>query len=130
MDTFKGTIIEESLEDKSILDRVKIISTKIEQVIERHRTPWIKQWTLHAVEVELDEAEEIALELSKSLDSKHSWYADYKNDDTHYIIFRNKVFKIDRTKIEEYREATKYGISIGIPDYQVDFDDSIPKWER
>ncbi len=130
MKKFNGVIIEESLEDKSVLNDVKIILTKIEQVIERHKTPWIKQWTLHTIEVEPKQAEEIALRLSKALYSKHSWYADYKNDRTHYIIFRNKVFKINRTKIEEYKEATKYGISIGIPDYQVDFDDSIPKWKR
>jgi len=64
------------------------------------------------------------------LDSKHNWYADFKNETTHYIIFRNRVFKIDRTKKEQYDEATRYGISLGIPDYQVDFSPHIKKWER
>lgn len=130
MEIFTGTIIEESLENKSVLDKVKIISTKVELVTARHKTPWVKQWTLHAVEVDPAQAEEIAMELSKTLDSKHSWYADFKNESTHYVIYRNKVFNIDRTKMGEYNEATKYGISIGTPDYQVDFEDSIPKWER
>ncbi|MCL5427983.1 MAG: hypothetical protein M1321_02265 [Candidatus Marsarchaeota archaeon] len=42
----KGTIIEESLEDKSILDELKITKKTIVRVTERHKTPWIKQWTL------------------------------------------------------------------------------------
>jgi hypothetical protein len=132
MNKFIGTIIEESLENKSVLDNIKIISTKVEQVTERHKTPWIKQWTLHKVEIDSDQAENIAEQISKSLDRdhKHSWYADYKNEDTHYVIFRDKIFKIDRTKEEEYIEATKYGLALGIPDYQVDFEKNIKKWER
>lgn len=123
MEKFTGTIIEESLEDKSVLNSVKIISTKIEEVIDRHKTPWVKTWTLHKVEVEPDQAESIAKQVSESLDRdhKHSWYADYKNSNTHYIIFRDKVFKIDRTKAEEYNDATKYGLALGIPDYQIGF---------
>jgi hypothetical protein len=127
---FKGVIIEESLENKELLSRIKIISTEIEQVTEEHKTPWIKQWTLHNVEISENQAEEIANKLSLALDSQHNWYADFKNEKIHFIVFRNKVFKIDRTDKEQYDEATKYGISIGIPDYQVDFSPHIKIWER
>lgn len=127
---FKGVIIEESLEDKSVLKRVKIVSTKIEVVTEKHKTPWIKQWTLYTVEIQENQADSIANDISKALDSKHNWYADFKTDKIHYIVFRNKVFKVDRSKKEQYDEATKYGISIGIPSYQVDFSPHIKKWER
>ena len=127
---FKGTIIEESLENKNILKTLKITETKVEKVTEDHKTPWIKQWTLHNIEIPEQEAENIALQLSKALDTQHNWYADFKNEQFHYIIYRNKVFKIDRTKKEEYNKATKYGISLGIPDYQVDFSPHIKQWER
>ena len=40
---YKGVIIEESLENKDILKDIKIISTKIEPVQEKHKTPWVKQ---------------------------------------------------------------------------------------
>jgi len=119
--TYKGIIIEESLENKEVLKKVKIINTKIEQVKDHHKTPWVEQWTLHTVEVPENQAEDLAKELSTSLDSKHNWYADYKNDNSHYIIFRNKIFNIDRSKKEEYMKATEYGISLGIPKYQVSF---------
>ena len=67
----------------------------------------------------------IANELSKSLDSQHNWYADFKNSTHHFIIFKNKVFYINRKIKLEYDEATKYGISIGIPNYQLDFSPEI-----
>lgn len=123
---FKGVIIEESLEDKSVLKKVKILKTKIEPATEADKTPWLKQWTLHTVEVPENQAEEIAEEIRKSLETEHTaWYADYKNNSTHFIIFPEKVFKINRTSAEEYKEARDYGISLGIPEYQVDFSPEI-----
>ena len=119
--SFIGVIIEESLENKEVLKKVKILKTKIEKVTEKHKTPWVKQWTFHTVEVPENQADTVAKELSKSLDSQHAWYADFKNDRIAYIIFRNRVFKIDRTSKEQHDEAKKYGISLGIPEYQVNF---------
>ena len=127
---YKGVIIEESLENKEILNKVRVIKTRVEQVTEKHKTPWIKQWILHTVEVAEEQVEAIVKEVSESLDSEHSWYADFKNDEFHYIIFRNKVFKVDRSKKEQYDEATKFGVSVGIPDYQLNFTPDIKEWER
>lgn len=118
---YKGVIIEESLENKSILKDVKILDTKIEEVTKRHKTEWIKQWTLHTVEIPKKQAKNVAEKISKLLDSKHEWYSDFKNDSHHYIIFRDKVFYIDRRKKEQYEEARRYGISLGMPEYEVDF---------
>ncbi len=120
---FVGIIIEESLEKKDVLKKVKILKTKVEEVTPKHHTPYLKQWTLHVVEIPEDQADKIAEELSKALESSHGeWYADFKNDKIHYIIFRNKIFKIERTSKEQYDEAKKYGISLGIPDYQLTFN--------
>jgi len=127
---YTGVIIEESLENKDILKDVNVSSTKVEEVTERHRTPWIKQWTLHTVEIPENQADGIAETISKSLDSQHPWYADFKNDSFHYIIFRNKFFKIERSKKEQYDEVIKFGLSLGIPDYQLDFSPHIKEWAR
>ncbi len=127
---YKGVIIKESLEDKSVLQGLKTLETKVEEATEDHKTPWVKQWTLHTVEIPEDKAQEIAEKLSHALDSQHAWYADFKNDTTHLIIFRNKVFKIDRSSKEQYQEATDYGLTLGIPDYQLDFSPHIQHWSR
>ncbi len=130
MENFKGLIIEESLENKDVLQKVKIIKTKVEEVTEKHQTPWIKQWTLHAVEIPENQADEIAEDLINSLDFEHDWYADFKNNEFHYIIFRNKVFKVDCSKPKQYQDVIKYGVSLGIPVYQLDFSPHTKEWER
>ncbi len=130
MEKFEGVIIEESLENKKVLDKVKIISTKVEKVTKEHKTPWIKKWTLHTIEIQESKADTVAEELSKSLDSTHNWYADFKNDKTHFIIFRNKVFKIDRRKRKQYEKATQFGLKLGIPAYQLDFAPDAIEWKR
>ena len=128
--SYEGVIIEESLENKDILKEIEIIKTKVEPVTEKHKTPWINQWTLHTIEIPENKAADIAEKISKVLDSDHDWYADFKNEDTHFIIFRDKVFKVNRKSKEQYEEAKKYGISVGIPDYQLDFSPYVKEWNR
>ncbi len=129
---YKGVIIEESLIDPSLLDRVKILDTKVEQTTPEHQTPWVTKWTLHTVEIPEDKADEVAGEIGKQLDYSHKsgWYADFKNDKFHYIIFKDKVFKIALDDAEGFRKASRYGVSLGIPEYQVDFAPETKKWER
>jgi|SRR3989344_503507 len=118
---YNGVIIEESLDNKQVLSNVKIIKTKVSPVAEKHRTPWVKQWTMHTVEISEQDAEKIAEQLSKDLDRDHAWYADFKNENHHFIIYRGKIFKVDLKNPVLYKDAKLYGISVGIPDYQVDF---------
>lgn len=128
---FRGVIIEESLADVSVLNDVKILSTEVEPVTEKHKTPWIKHWTLHDVEVPAEKAAEVAEKISNALDREHDWYADYKTDTEHYIIYRGKTFHVtDRSDKKQYDAATAYGISIGIPSYQVDFAPNVTRWEH
>ena len=98
MNNYRGVIIEESLVNKDVLKKVKIISTKVEKVTDEHQTPWLSQWTLDTIEISDNQADSLADKLSKALDPKHGWYIDYRNDKYHYIIFKNKVFKLDRSK--------------------------------
>lgn len=132
MGNYRGVIIEESLENSDVLARLKILSTRVEPVIEKHQTPWLERWTLHDVEILESDAELIAEEIGRVIVSDHqgSWYADFKNETHHYIVFRGKIFCIDRKSQAEYDEAKSYGISLGIPEYQVDFHPSVADWER
>lgn len=122
---YKGVIIEESLDNKSCFKDLKIVSTKVEPVTESHKTPWLKQWTLHTVEIDGNKAELVASQLSNTLEKEHVWYADFKNKKSHYIVFRGKVFKIDRNNPNEYEKVKEYGVSLGVPDYQLDFSPDI-----
>ena len=119
---YKGTIIEESLNNTDALKDIYIISTKVEKVVDKHKTPWLERWTLHKVEVPEDRAEEIAEKISETLDYTHgtSWYADFKNGECHYIIFKNKIFKIDRTNADQYAGFDYKSINFGVS-YDVNF---------
>lgn len=119
---YKGVIIKESLDDIAVLSKVKIVETKIEKVTERHKTPWLNQWTLHTVEVEENQIEEIVAALSQVFDKKHPvWYADFKNIEYHFIVYPHKIFMVPLGDKKQFQEAKEYGLSLGIPEYQVNF---------
>ena len=126
---YSGVIIEESLKNKKVLSQVTLTKTKVEKVTEHHKTPWLKQWTLHTFEIPENQAGEVAELLSKSLDSNY-WYADFKNNDYHFVIFPNKVFKVERKDPEQYKPVVSHGLSLNIPRYQLDFSPAIKQWER
>lgn len=131
MSIFTGVIIEESLESSDVLTKLEILSTKVVPVVEAHQTPWLSQWTMHDVEIPEGAAALVAESISKLIisDQQGSWYADFKNDTHHYIVFRSRVFYVDRKSQPEYDEAKAYGISLGIPEHQVDFHPLVDNWE-
>lgn len=127
---YRGVIIEESLDNLDILKEVEIVSTKVEPVTEKHKTPRLGQWTLHTVEIPEEKADQIAEMLSQNLQKEHFWYAYYKNDLYHYVIYRGKMFKVDLKNPALYKDAKRHGVSLGIPEYQVDFAPEDNIWER
>jgi hypothetical protein len=120
---YVGVIIEESLRDTGVLRAVRITRTSQQPATEWHRTPWVRQWTLHVVEIADDAAERLAGLLADAIDTTHgAWYADFKNPDTHYVVFAGRVFRVRRDAPAAYEEAKAYGRALGIPEYQLDFD--------
>jgi len=74
------------------------------------------------VEIPEDEAQFFANEISQLFDKEHpDWYVDYKNDKYHFIIYADKILKVDLQNPESYNDVKLYGLSIGIPDYQLPF---------
>lgn len=118
---YSGVIIEESLANKQALDGLKIVKQEIEQVTEAHETPWLEQWTCDTVEIPESEINERIQALSNAIDTEHigNWYCDFKNSDWHYVVFSEKIFKIDRKNPEAYNEMRDYALSIGLPEHQL-----------
>lgn len=124
---YVGVIIEESLRDRGVLDEVSIQRTSVHPVTEWHRTPWVPQWTMHVVTIPALRAEAVAALLSESIDGSHgAWYADFKNDQTHYVVFPQRIFRIPRAAPAAYEEAKEHGRRLGIPEHQLDFDSYDP----
>ena len=68
MKNFEGVIIEESLDKKGVLAKVRILETKVEGVTPEHHTPHLKQWTLHTVAVPENKADVITATIDKNGD--------------------------------------------------------------
>jgi hypothetical protein len=97
---FEGVIIEESLEDRSVLKRVKILKTKVEKIPPKYNIPWLSEWTKDIIVVPESEAEQIAEEIRKSLDRKHdNWYAFFNNKKIHISVNKDGVIKKDSPPI-------------------------------
>jgi hypothetical protein len=103
----KGIIIENSLADKSLLDKVQITETR-----------QVGDWTLHDVLVPEDLVPEISKYISDGPWYIHLWQ---KGDDEFVILFKDKMFRVNASDPTSFTEAIAYGKSIGIPEEQLDF---------
>lgn len=104
---YEGTVIENSLKDKSILERLAIVKTWDDD-----------DWILHDVVV--DEKEMV--QIQKALDDG-PWYVHFwsNESDEIFVIFKEKSFTIRKSNRDSWEEAISYGLSIGIPQSQLDF---------
>lgn len=102
-----GTIVENSLSDKSILSRVRVIKTYP-----------LGDWTLHDIEVEDDKVAELAKYLADGPWYIHLWQPG--SDDV-TVVFKNKIFHIKHSDKSTWAETISYGQSLGIPAEQLDF---------
>lgn len=118
---YKGVIIEESLSNKDALKGLKIVAQEVEKVTEAHETPWLEQWTCDTVEIPEENIDDVVRDLSASIDVKHcgNWYCDFRNEDWHYVVFRERIFKINRKRREDYAEMQKYAKELGLPEHQM-----------
>lgn len=104
---YKGTIIENSLRDSSILTSLKIEKT------------WQDgSWTLHNVLTDEDTARKIGNYLADGPWYIHFWKPD---DDNVLVVFREKNFWIKYSDKSTWTEAIEHGTSLGIPIQQLDF---------
>jgi len=103
----KGTIVENSLRDKSILASLQIEKTRQDG-----------DWVLH--DVLIGEAE--AIRFGQYL-VDGPWYIHFwePGTDNVLIVFKDKNFMIEHSDKTTWTEAIAYGKFIGIPEEQLDF---------
>jgi hypothetical protein len=115
-----GMIIEESLEDMSILDGLTVTKTEIEK-IDNAVEGQPSTWTMHSFEIGEAEAADFAEKLSKSL-KQGKWYVDFKSDKEFYVVFASKVTHYMLGDKTGKQQAVDYARSVGIPESQLDWE--------
>jgi hypothetical protein len=105
MGKYQGTIIEQSLENTDILKEFSITKTWTDE-----------DWILHDIEVD----EDAFLIIQRSL-ANGPWYVHMWRDNEIVIIYKEKIFRVNRFDRDTWKEAIAHGLSIGIPKEQLDF---------
>lgn len=104
---YKGTIVENSLADTSILQRLQIA-----------RTWQAGSWTLHDVLITEEQIPKLAQALGEGPWYIHVWES---GKDEVKVIFREKIFTIVHSDRSTWTDAVTHGLSLGIPVEQLDF---------
>ena len=111
---WQGVVLEESLEDKSLLDMVEIIGTETDKLEEEDRI-----MTFHKVEISDSNKNEYIDKAIHSL--KKGFYVHLCKDGEMYVVYRGAMFNF-RRHFSQLEDAKKYGKSIGIIEEQMPFD--------
>ena len=114
---WKGVIIEESLEDKSLLSLVKIISSR-QTTLENESERGVL--TFHSLELEDSNLDEFIETAQKS--NKDSFYIHICKGNEMIVVFKNKVFRFSSDNSAELNKAREYGISVGVFKEQMPFE--------
>ncbi len=117
---WKGVIIEESLEDKSLFDVVNMISSREETLNEEE-----ERGTMHlrSFKLEDDKKEEFVRKAEEMI--KDRWYIHICKDGVMVVIFKGKSFEFTRDQKDVIEKAREYGKSIGILEAQMTFENLI-----
>ena len=105
MNEYTGLIIEESLNDKHILNELVIIITQV-----------AGDWHITRVKISKDKIESLPANLVSDKYYMHFW----KDDDV-IVVFKDKIMTLKHSDRESWKPIIEYGKSIGIPEEQLDF---------
>ena len=103
----RGIIIENSLEDRTPLESVHIVKTWKEG-----------DWTHYGVEAEQHHIPDLARCIDEGPWYMHFW--EPEGDDL-IVVFRERTFRGLCSDPDSLRDAREYGMSLGIPEDQLDF---------
>ena len=122
---WRGVIIEESLEDKSILKFVKIAETN-KSTLENEA----ESGTLIFHKIEVSDAKKQEFLNNACVSIKDKFYLHICKGGIMVVVYRNKVFEFSRNDAGKINEARNYGAACGILREQMEFEALIDEpWE-
>ena len=118
---FTGLLLQESLDDLSVLERLNITKVETWEPGERGK-PAGPVWTATFFEGDESEADETAAMISRAMKDLY-WYANIHLPTDEIVIFAREVFRYVRFDAEARKAPEDYARSLGVPEHQID-------WER
>jgi len=112
---WQGVVLEESLDDKSLLNLTKIVGTDIDKLEEEDRV-----MTFHKIEVTDSERYQFIEKARQSI--KPGFYIHLCKEGRMYVIFKDKIFKFRKGQQASLEKAREYGESTGIISEQMPFE--------
>jgi hypothetical protein len=121
----KGTLLAESLRTGAELRVAGLNLTRLSrQDFSASALPTQPPvWTVVGFEGDDDVADRLAQSLSESLLAGSGWYADFKTSQEQVVVFAGRIFRYQRGDRAGRAEAVAYGISVGVPEGQLDWPD-------
>lgn len=107
---FEGLLIKESILDEGILDALSINKVELWQTKDKP-----KYWTaLYFTSKDLDLPTKFAKVMLSKEEQGESWYVDFKNKNTKYIVLKNKILKYELGNMQEKNKVKKECLKLGI----------------
>jgi hypothetical protein len=110
---WRGVIIEESLSDLTLLNRVIIVGT-VNRALEGGEDSSLRFHKVGVPESQLETLIQIARARIKS-----GWYIHLVNADVMKVIFSGRVFEIHAGDTDKFEEVRRYGMRQGIKEEQL-----------
>ena len=121
----RGRIVAEGLKAGAVLEvpELRLSSLSRHDVADSTTASQPDRWTFVDVEAPSSRADELAAALAAALLPEDGWYADFRLDDEHVVVFAEAVFRYRVGDAAGRQEAVDHGRAAGTPEHQLDWDD-------
>jgi hypothetical protein len=117
-----GVLIAESLRTGARLEGVTLMVRRITREDDGDTDAGQPlTWTFIEFEAALEEADRLAVALSRALDKKLGWYCDFRSPTETFVVFAERVFRYPRGDRVGRSEAEAHARSMGVPESQLDW---------
>jgi hypothetical protein len=117
-----GTLIAESMQVGSALDRLELLATKITRAdVGDMAAGQPRTWTFIEFEAADEAAAQLAGTLERMLEPTGGWYCDFRTDRESFIVFAHRTFRYRRGDEAARAAVVEYARSVGVPEAQLDW---------